>query len=185
MSNTILGRKITELRKRRGISIRAFAKEIELSASLLSQIERGLSNPSLNTLRMIADGLVIPLYTLFVDDISHESLILRKEDRKKVYRESAQHIVFDLLSPDYMKSNIDILWAILNPLAETTSGHMAHNREEFAIIMKGQAIVVIEDDEYPLYEGDTVRLLPRMKHKFRNDTEEKVEILYILTSSTL
>lgn len=185
MSNVILGRKITELRKIRDISIREFSKEVDLSASLLSQIERGLSNPSLNTLRLIADGLAIPLYTLFVDDISHDDLILRKEDRKKVYRESDQHVVFDLLSPDYMKSNIDILWAVLNPLSETTAGYRSHNKEEFAIIMKGQAIVVIEDSEHILNEGDTVRLLPRMKHKFKNDTQETIEILYILTSSTL
>ncbi len=185
MSNIILGRKITEHRKGKGLSIREFSKEIDLSASLLSQIERGLSNPSLNTLRLIADGLGVPLYTLFVDDIDHESLILRKSDRKKIYRESDHHVVFDLLSPEYMKSSVEILWAILNPHSETTSGHREHNKEEFAILMKGQGIVVIEDKEYVLNEGDTVRLLPRMKHKFRNRTDEPVEILYILASSTL
>lgn len=185
MSNVNLGRKISEIRKTRGYSIREFSREIDLSASLLSQIERGNANPSLNTLRMIADGLAIPLYTLFVDDIKHQDLILRKTDRKKVYRENAEHIVFDLLSPDYMRSNIDILWAVLNPKSETTSGYMAHNKEEFAIVMKGRAIVVIDDSEYELEEGDTVRLLPRMKHKFRNELDESIELLFILTNSTL
>ncbi len=185
MSNINMGRTISEIRKNRELSIREFAKQIDLSASILSQIERGLANPSLNTLRMIATGLQIPLYTLFVDDINHESLILRKKDRKKVYRENAEHIVFDVLSPDFMRSNIDILWALLNPRSETTSSYMAHNKEEFAIVMKGEVYVVIDDDEYLLEEGDTVRLLPRMKHKFRNKTEHTVEILFILASSTL
>jgi len=185
MSNINLGRRIAEYRKRRGLSIREFSKEVDLSASLLSQIERGLANPSLSTLRLISEGLALPLYTLFIDDISHESLILRKADRKKIYRENPEHVVYDLLSPHYMKSNVDILWAILKPQSETTSGFMAHNKEEFGILMKGEVVVIIDDQEHTLYEGDTVRLLPRMKHKFRNDTHESIEILFILTSSTL
>lgn len=62
---------------------------------------------------------------------------------------------------------------------------MLHEKEEFAIVMKGTVWVIIDNEEYELYEGDTVRLLPRMKHKFRNDTNEAVEVLYILAPSSL
>lgn len=184
MNNIAIGFKISETRKKRGYSIREFAKQVDLSAALLSQIERGLANPSLNTLRMIADGLNIPLYTLFIDEIKHELLILRKEDRQTIDR-NPDNVVFDLLSPDYMKSNVEILWAVLNPRTETTEGYMVHEKEEFAIVMKGTVWVIIDNEEYELYEGDTVRLLPRMKHKFRNDTDEEVEVLYILAPSSL
>jgi len=184
MNNIAIGFKISETRKKRGYSIREFAKQVDLSAALLSQIERGLANPSLNTLRMIADGLNIPLYTLFIDEIKHELLILRKEDRQTIDR-NPDNVVFDLLSPDYMKSNVEILWAVLNPRTETTEGYMLHEKEEFAIVMKGTVWVIIDNEEYELYEGDTVRLLPRMKHKFRNDTDEAVEVLYILAPSSL
>jgi len=185
MSNISLGKKILESRKIKGMNIREFSKLTGLSTSLLSQIERGLANPSLNSLRSIAVALNIPLFTMFVNDIDHESLIMRKEDRKKVYRENSDHIVLDMLTPDYMKSNVDVLWALLNANSATTSGYMEHNKEEFAIIMKGSVYVLMDDKEYLLNEGDTVRILPRMKHKFINKTDEKVEILFILTSSLL
>lgn len=184
MNNHAIGLKILEMRKKRGFSIREFSKVVDLSAALISQVERGLANPSLNTLRMIAEGLGIPLYTLFIDEIQHELLILRKEDRQSVER-SPDNVVFDLLSPDYMKSNVELLWAVLNPKTETTEGYMLHEKEEFAIVMKGTVWVVIDNEEYELYVGDTVRLLPRMKHKFRNDTDEPVEVLYILAPSNL
>lgn len=95
MNNIAIGFKISETRKKRGYSIREFAKRVDLSAALLSQIERGLANPSLNTLRMIADGLNIPLYTLFIDEIKHELLILRKEDRQTIDR-NPDNVVFDV-----------------------------------------------------------------------------------------
>lgn len=185
MSNINIGNKISEVRKKRGYSIREFAKNVDLSASLLSQIERGLANPSLNTLRMIAEGLDIPLYTLFIDEIQHDLLILRKEDRRRVNHHDSEHVVFDLLSPNYMKSNVEMLWAILNPNSETTPSYMSHEKEEFALVMKGEVWVVIDDQDYLLSEGDMVRLLPRMRHKFRNERDEPVEILFILSDSTL
>ena len=184
MNNIAIGNKISETRKKRGLSIREFSRQVDLSAALLSQIERGLANPSLNTLRMIAEGLKIPLYTLFIDEIKHELLILRKADRQSI-EATPENVVFDLLSPAYMKSNVEILWAVLNPRTETTETYMLHEKEEFAIIMKGTVWVVIDTEEYELYEGDTVRLLPRMKHKFRNDTDMPVEVLYILAPSSL
>ena len=69
MSNISLGKKILESRKIKGLNIREFSKLTGLSTSLLSQIERGLANPSLNSLRSIAEALNIPLFTLFVNII--------------------------------------------------------------------------------------------------------------------
>lgn len=185
MSNISIGRKILENRQKKGYSIREFSKKTGLSTSLLSQIERGIANPSINALRSIAESLDIALHSLFVVDVDNETLILRKKDRKKVYRENAKHIVFDILTPEYMHSNVDILWAILNPQSETTEGYMKHDKEEFAVITKGEAYAVIEDEEHYLEEGDIIRILPRMKHKFRNKTDYEVEILFILSISSL
>lgn len=185
MSNITIGRKILENRQKKGYSIREFSKKTGLSTSLLSQIERGIANPSVNALRSISEVLDIALHSLFVVDIDNETLILRKKDRNKVYRENTKHIVFDILTPEYMHSNVDILWAILNPQSETTEGYMKHDKEEFAVVTKGEAYAVIDEEEYYLEEGDIIRILPRMKHKFRNKTDTHVEILFILSSSSL
>jgi transcriptional regulator with XRE-family HTH domain len=183
MSNASLGERILNSRKAKGITIREFAKQTGLSISILSQIERGIANPSLNSLRAIAEALNIPLSSLFINEIDHESLLLRKGNRKKVYRENSDHIVFDILTPEHMKSNVEILWMTLNPNSETTSGYMEHNKEEFAVVMKGNVYVILEDKEYLLNEGDTVRILPRMKHKFRNKSNSHIEVLFILSLS--
>ena len=185
MSNITIGRKILENRQKKGYSLREFSEKTGLSTSLLSQIERGIANPSINALRSIAESLDIALHSLFVVDLNNETLILRKKDRKKVYRENAKHIVYDILTPEYMHSNIDILWAVLNPQSETTENYMQHDKEEFAVVTKGEAYAIIEDEEHFLEEGDILRILPRMKHKFKNKTDSHVEILFMLTASSL
>ncbi|WP_080800806.1 helix-turn-helix domain-containing protein [Arabiibacter massiliensis] len=51
-----LGWRIKDLREERGLSQRAFAKRIGMSATYLADVERGARNISLDNIRRIADG---------------------------------------------------------------------------------------------------------------------------------
>ena len=42
-----------------------------------------------------------------------------------------------------------------------------------------KATIVFEDEEFPLHQGDAVRILPSRKHKLRNDMPQKVKVLFI------
>jgi len=57
-----LGKTISQFRRMEKFTITQLAEKIGISSSMLSQIERGISNPSINTLRMLAETLQIPLY---------------------------------------------------------------------------------------------------------------------------
>jgi transcriptional regulator with XRE-family HTH domain len=59
MTKTI-GQVIQEYRAKRHISLRNLADEVELSHSLISEIERGNAKPSYETLLILAKGLDIP-----------------------------------------------------------------------------------------------------------------------------
>ncbi len=62
---TALGRELRRLRLNKGLSIQAFAAMADVSAGLLSQIERGISSPSLRTLTKLRHALDVPLGALF------------------------------------------------------------------------------------------------------------------------
>lgn len=179
-----LGQTILSYRKKNGMTIREFASYAGISTSLISQIERGQANPSLNVLELIAQTLNVPLFTLFINDIDTKSLISRKKDRKKVYRENNDHIVYDVLTPDFMKAHIELLMMDLNAYASTTESHYSHNdKEEIAVVMKGQAYVELEGVEYFLDEGDVVRIPPNVRHRFLNKGNQPNHILFVLTPS--
>ncbi len=71
-----LGAVIKRLRKERGLTQSALCGD-EISRNLLSQIETGTVNPSLQTLTFLATRLNVPLSTLFLSD--EEAAVLRKE----------------------------------------------------------------------------------------------------------
>ncbi len=120
MNHHLLGQTVLRYRQKNRMTIREFAEHAGISTSLISQIERGQANPSLSVLELIAKALQVPLFSLFINEINTDSLILRKQDRKKVFRENSDHIVHEILTPDFMKANIEILMMELKANSTTT-----------------------------------------------------------------
>ena len=82
MEELNIGKKIQDFRNARNTSVRELSKKSGITASMLSQIERGLVNPSINTLRAIANTLDVPLFYFFKEDPEKEELVVRKNNRK-------------------------------------------------------------------------------------------------------
>nr|WP_312577158.1 XRE family transcriptional regulator [Sedimentibacter sp.] len=186
MNHHRLGQTLLSYRKKREMTIREFSEYSGISTSLISQIERGQANPSLNVLELLATALNVPLYTLFINDIDTKSLISRKKDRKQVYRENSDHIVYDVLTPDFMKAHIELLMMDLNEHASTTESYYSHSsKEEIAVVMKGQVFVELERLEYFLDEGDVVRIPPNVRHRFINKSSQATHVLFVLTPALI
>src|SRR5260221_7907814 len=56
-----LGRRIRTLRLERKLTLQTVAGMARVSQSLISQVERGLASPSINTLRRVAGALDVPI----------------------------------------------------------------------------------------------------------------------------
>ena len=52
-------------------------------------------------------------------------------------------------------------------------------QEELAFILEGEVSIIFENEEFLLREGDTIRILPNRGHKFRNDKDSDVKVLFI------
>jgi transcriptional regulator with XRE-family HTH domain/quercetin dioxygenase-like cupin family protein len=63
-----IGARLRAARHRRGVSVRGLAREIGVSASLISQIETDKSSPSVSTLYAISTALDLSLEELFSDE---------------------------------------------------------------------------------------------------------------------
>ncbi|UYL10282.1 helix-turn-helix transcriptional regulator [Bdellovibrio sp. SKB1291214] len=62
-----LGLRISDERKRRGITMERLAYEMDLSKGNLSEIERGIRDPKFSTLLAIAEGLDTTISKLLKD----------------------------------------------------------------------------------------------------------------------
>ncbi|WP_279580905.1 helix-turn-helix domain-containing protein [Fodinicola feengrottensis] len=81
----MIGSQLRELRTRRGLSLRELAAQAGVvSATLLSQVERGVTEPSLTTLRRLADVFGESVASLFEDDQAPAVWVSRPGERSSL-----------------------------------------------------------------------------------------------------
>lgn len=79
-----LGKKIELLRKEKGYSLREFGKLCNLSHSYINDIEKGRTNPSLETLKILAENLNTSISYLIGEQTKEkaDSFIKTQEEKK-------------------------------------------------------------------------------------------------------
>jgi transcriptional regulator with XRE-family HTH domain len=174
-----LGQRIAAARNSKGFSLRRLAEKINVTPSLLSQIERGLANPSLNTLRMIAVSLDIPLFSLFTEPTNVNKLITRANNRKKIIFPHSNW-EYTLLSPD-LSGAIEMILMTIPPHSQSSEVSLSHTGEEVAYVLSGTVILYLEDSMETLEKGDSVKITSGLRHLWKNDSDSNVEVIFAVT----
>ena len=151
-----LGPRIRALRLERRLTLQAVAEQAGVSQSLISQVERGLASPSINTLRRIAGALGVPIAALFLggdmsDDESDGAgrrLVVRRHERKGLNIPRSK-VVYELLTPD-LNRKIEFIWIEYEPGAISHPEPMSHPGEENAVCLEGSVVVTIDQQEFVL-----------------------------------
>lgn len=176
------GEKLREIRQSQGLSIEELAKKSGLSPGFISQIERGLNNPSISTLREISLVLGIPIFHLFMEEKS-EALIVRKDERKRIqYPDSS--VTYELLTPS-LNHKIEVVSVSLEVMESSVPKAQGHEGEEVVTILKGKVEAQLGQKSYILEKGDTMSYDSRIPHKFINVGKGKAELLAIVTPPSL
>lgn len=148
-----IGQKIRKRRLDFGLSLRDLATKTNLTASFISQIERGVTNPSLNSLGKIAESLDVPLL-FFLTDNSKKSPVVRRNARPRMELESLT-VSYEMLTPDLSHK----MEAIIGSL-ECGTGNIARPlrvpTEEVILVLSGTLKVGLQEEEYVLTEGDSI-----------------------------
>ncbi|WP_176013466.1 cupin domain-containing protein [Victivallis sp. Marseille-Q1083] len=179
MLHARIGRRIAAFRRERNISIKTFSEWSGISTALVSELERGIGNPSLSVLQRLAATLEVPLASLFAEEIDNAALICRKADRVRLHHPNETEAAYDNLTPGPLQSNVELLLLTLVPHGETNHEFSRHFEEEIAYVVDGEAWMVFEQEEFPLSAGDSIRILPSRRHKLRNETDRPVKVLFI------
>lgn len=179
MKNTRIGEKISEYRRKNGLTLRDFAKQTNLSTALLSQLERNIGNPTLSILSTLAEAMGISVSELVEQKVENAEMILRKEQRKTIVMYQG-HTMYDVLACDTCHANLELLLMTLEGKSWTSNGYTQHTQEEeVAYVLQGEVTIDLEEEVFVLGEEDTIRILPGRKHKLYNHTDTEVKVLFV------
>ncbi|MDQ6595794.1 cupin domain-containing protein [Bacillus salipaludis] len=177
MENIDIGKRVEQYRKAKVLSIRELAKLAEITPSMLSQIERGLANPSIQTLKVLAKALDVPTFSFFLEEKNTADLVVRTNQRRKMV---IDNLSYELLSPDFTGN---LASAIMKVPPNTSSSEklLEHKGEEVAFILEGKIKVYLNEEEHILEAGDSVKIPAYMKHKWENDFNQNAVVLFSVT----
>lgn len=151
-----LGRRIKERRKQLGLSLRELASQAGVTASFLSQLERGYSNPSIKSLQAITKTLNVSIFYLLVEDNSDSHYLVRSgQGRRFVLSDS--NVDLEMFSPG-PQSNRKILAFVgrLQPGYDQEVIPARQTTEECIHVLEGCLLVVLADASYTLNIGDSL-----------------------------
>lgn len=155
-------------RKAQNMKLVDLADKTGLSLSFISQIERGLSNPSINSMRKIAVALGIPLTSFFEDNSPSEGPIMRKSERK-ILINAGSRLTYQLLSRSANPNRrMEFLLTRLEMGATSSQTPMAHKGDEAALVLQGVCRLEMGNETYELMEGDSVYITEHTPHKTTN-----------------
>ena len=171
-----IGQKIKYYRTLRNLTIKELATQAQITTSMLSQIERGQANPSLNTIRLLSVALDEPIFRFFMDDISVQDEVVRVNRRKQIIENGVE---YEMLTPD-TNGVVEMMQMKLAPGSTSYEKPMGHEGEEVALVLSGPVELMLENETCMLNTGDSVRIKSEMKHSWCNKgTQDSIVVFAI------
>jgi transcriptional regulator with XRE-family HTH domain len=182
-----LGRRIRAERERAGVSVRALARSIGVSPSLLSQVERGLAQPSVGTLWAIVRELDLSLDSLFADgdgaggQEDGRADVQRAGDRRAI--DLAGGVRWERLTQG-ADAHVDFAHVTYEPGGDSGAVPLAsHAGREYGYVLEGRLRIQVGDEEIELGPGDAIRFGSRTPHRLWVEGPERVRTVWFNLSA--
>jgi transcriptional regulator with XRE-family HTH domain len=205
-----LGPRLRQVREERGLSVRELARRIGCSASLVSQIERGLSAPSVGIVYSMATELRTSLDYLFgvdpaamADGNGHAPAAAPPPDKPRppaaqpqvtierqgmIQRAGTRRIIdlasgvrWERLTPG-RDTMTDFLEVVYSPAGHSTDERrsLRHDGHEYGVILSGRLQANIGFETYELGPGDAISFDSSIPHQYWNTTDDDVRAIWVI-----
>lgn len=162
-----IGDTLKSLRKERKMTLKAMSEQTGVSISFLSQVERGKSSVTLESLKKIADALGVNPSVFFAEEHSHDNLAIRRE---RFYYKDLSHGVRD--------ASFSPILVTLQP-GENEGNAFSHGGHEFLFVVEGVLTVEMDGNRTELREQESILFDARKTHYWFNHTENDVRFLVV------
>jgi transcriptional regulator with XRE-family HTH domain len=174
----LLGQRVRAQRSRLGISGRELAAAANVTPGFISQLERGLSTPSIATLLRICRALGLQIGDLFTTEGQTGNRVVRKNERP-IYNVPQSGFEEARISVD-PRGKVEVVWSRMRPGGGTGEELLVHGSDtECVYVLKGTLTLVIADDEYTLHSGDCATISGDVPHGSFNRSNNDVELLWV------
>jgi transcriptional regulator with XRE-family HTH domain len=192
-SATEIGGRLAAYRARRGMTVSALARAAGVSPSLISQIERGQTRPSVSTLFTLAEALGVAVDAFFRDrhepraepaaatpapapQRGHRHLV-RRDERATIDIEGG--VRWERLTPARL-DDAEFLELAYAPGAESNPDAYRHPGTEMVLVLSGRLDIFVGADRHALEPGDSICFPSTTPHRYLNPTGQTTRAVTLI-----
>lgn len=162
--NQIIADNLKRLRTERNLSMGQLAKLCGISKVMLSQIEKGVTNPTINTLWKIAKGLKVP-YTLLLEEHINNTQIITKSNTSKQSDALGNYHVFCYYNNTPSRNFEWFQMELSSGHSYKSIGHSAKT-EEYLMVIEGILQLELKGEVFILHPDDTINFDASIEHTY-------------------
>jgi transcriptional regulator with XRE-family HTH domain len=170
-----LGRRIKMMRVARGLTLKDLEERGGISATHVSEIERGKASPTIGALGRIASALGLAPAALVEPAVRPPVTVLRAAERgAHAITWGAARI--EAVAPAVQDSGTAVHLVTL-PIGREPALEHDHEGEEWVLVLSGAAEIRIGERAFVLREGDALHFRAHRPHRYANLTSGPAVLL--------
>ncbi len=169
-------------RKRSGVSMAVLAARSGLSQPFLSQLERGLTTPSLSSIYRIAEALEVSPGT-FLRPPARPGAVSHERDPQVIRVEESAGQVARVLIPGGRSALMEAYEHHFEP-GQGERGWFEHTGEDFLYVLEGEVVLEVEGEEpLTLRAGQSAHHRGEVPHRCRLSGPAPARTLLVITNA--
>jgi len=165
-STRLISQNLKKLRQQKRISLDKLAELTGVSKSMLGQIERGESSPTIATIWKIANGLKISFTALLTAPQADISLV-RRSELQPLVEDNGKYLLYPNF-PIEEGRRFEVYAVEIEPGGSLSAEPHPAGTQEFLTVFAGELTVQVNNQEFTLQTGDSLRFKADTPHAYYN-----------------
>ncbi|HEU5141245.1 MAG TPA: helix-turn-helix domain-containing protein [Bacillales bacterium] len=174
----IIARNLKALRESNKLSLEKVAELSGVSKTMIGQIERGESTPTITTIWKIANGLKIS-FTSLIDQPQPDTQVVLKSEVQTLSEDNGKFRVHPYF-PFEDDRRFEVFSVEIDKGGFLSADPHKEGTEEIITVFEGELTIRVNNNEYTLKNGDSIKLKADRPHVYHNSGETLTRLSMIL-----
>ncbi|WP_432664319.1 helix-turn-helix domain-containing protein [Wukongibacter baidiensis] len=176
--NLLISMNLRRIREEKKLSLDKVAKMTGVSKSMLGQIERGESNPTITTVWKIANGLKVS-FTSLLSQPQSDTVIVTEDDVEPLIADNGKYKLYPFF-PYEDGRRFEMYKVEIERGGYLSAEPHGQETYEFITVFQGEITIRVDDEEYTVKQGDSIRFRADKPHAYHNSGKELTRVSMVI-----
>lgn len=181
----LIGKKLKAIRSKHNLTIQNVSERANVSANMISRIERGLTTPSVEILLRLG-SVFDKSINYFVEEIetTHEIVYSKPGERSRTVFDDEQNLLTESCTAGLRDPQFTGFFCVVKPNGTSGDTDMFHPGDELLYVLKGCLEMTVAGETFRVSKGESLSFKSHLPHRWVNIAEQETHVMWILSPFT-